>query len=359
MEPDLNSRGSPMSGVAEGTATKTFDVFVSHSTDDRMVANAVTHALEARGLRCWIAPRDITPGRDWDEAIVDAIDECRVMVLVLSASSNASGQVIKEVQNAVDGGATVIPFRIADVPLAKALRFRIGSAHWLDAVDPPMEARLDELGTAVETLLGRGARPSAAAAGADAARPHAPAPASGSASVWPPVADATVPDRGTHDRPRIPSEVHPPLPPAKPPFLLFGGVLAGALALFLIGFLVLRGADSTMAGEPVAEGAPAVAAPVPPVDTEALQQEVRADLAEAEAVVNDGDYMLADSILGAALVRLGEATAGRPEPVPGLTTLERELTESRSRVRTGCAAERTLSSELGTTPPRCPEGATP
>ena len=39
------------------------DVFVSYATEDRSTAEAVCAALEAKGLRCWIAPRDIHPGR--------------------------------------------------------------------------------------------------------------------------------------------------------------------------------------------------------------------------------------------------------------------------------------------------------
>ena len=41
------------------------DVFVSYATEDRSTAEAVCAALEASGLRCWIAPRDIHPGSVW------------------------------------------------------------------------------------------------------------------------------------------------------------------------------------------------------------------------------------------------------------------------------------------------------
>ena len=63
------------------------DVFLSHSKDDRTVANAAVAMLEGRGIRCWIAPRDITPGLDWSAEIIDAIEHARVMVLIYSAKS--------------------------------------------------------------------------------------------------------------------------------------------------------------------------------------------------------------------------------------------------------------------------------
>ncbi len=66
------------------------DVFISYSNHDKPTADAICAALEANGIRCWIAPRDILPGSDWGEAIIDAIHACRAMLLIFSSSSNAS-----------------------------------------------------------------------------------------------------------------------------------------------------------------------------------------------------------------------------------------------------------------------------
>ncbi len=41
------------------------DVFVSYSQQDRRTGNAVCHALESHGVRCWMAPGDIEPGKEW------------------------------------------------------------------------------------------------------------------------------------------------------------------------------------------------------------------------------------------------------------------------------------------------------
>jgi hypothetical protein len=41
-------------------------VFISHSSRDKQAADAVCAALEAQLFQCWIAPRNITPGADWD-----------------------------------------------------------------------------------------------------------------------------------------------------------------------------------------------------------------------------------------------------------------------------------------------------
>ena len=41
------------------------DIFLSHSSKDKTIADAACAVLEQRGLRCWIAPRDIRPSDDW------------------------------------------------------------------------------------------------------------------------------------------------------------------------------------------------------------------------------------------------------------------------------------------------------
>jgi hypothetical protein len=42
-----------------------FEVFISYSHQDRTAANAVCGVLEQEGIWCWIALRDVEPGRDW------------------------------------------------------------------------------------------------------------------------------------------------------------------------------------------------------------------------------------------------------------------------------------------------------
>ena len=69
------------------------DAFISYSSRDKTVADAACAALEASGIRCWIAPRDIMPGVEWGEAIIDAINHCRAFVLIFSANANESPQI--------------------------------------------------------------------------------------------------------------------------------------------------------------------------------------------------------------------------------------------------------------------------
>ena len=77
------------------------DVFISHSSADKRAADAACAVLEARGIKCWIAPRDLQPGSDWGESIIAAIEQSRIMLLLLSTQANSSPQIRREVERAV------------------------------------------------------------------------------------------------------------------------------------------------------------------------------------------------------------------------------------------------------------------
>ncbi len=137
-----------------------YDVFVSYSQPDNNTAEAIRDHLENDGIRCWIAPRDITPGNNWGQGIIEGISRCRIFVLVYSAHSNTSQQVHREVELADAKGLALIPFRIDDVPMMPAMEFFLSNLHWLDALTPPLEKHLHYLRHTVRSLLRKKERPS-------------------------------------------------------------------------------------------------------------------------------------------------------------------------------------------------------
>ncbi|MBA2433751.1 MAG: toll/interleukin-1 receptor domain-containing protein [Chthoniobacterales bacterium] len=129
------------------------DVFVSYSVKDKVVADAIVARLEADSIRCWVAPRDVVPGADWGESIINAIESSRIMVLVFTSSANASPQIKREVERAVDKDVYTIPIRIENIEPTKSLEYFISTSQWMDAFPPPMEAHLDFLAKTVKAIL--------------------------------------------------------------------------------------------------------------------------------------------------------------------------------------------------------------
>jgi TIR domain-containing protein len=130
-----------------------FDVFVSYASHDKATADAACAALERAGIRCWIAPRDILPGADWGEAIMNALDTCRAMVLIFSSNANSSPQIRREIERVVGRGVPVLPVRIEDTAPTKAMAYFMGPVHWLDALTPPLEQHLHRLADSLKSLL--------------------------------------------------------------------------------------------------------------------------------------------------------------------------------------------------------------
>jgi hypothetical protein len=178
------------------------DVFISHSAQNREVADAVCTALEKAGIRCWVAPRDVRPGRSFPGEITRAIQQSKVMLLIFSGHSNNSEQVLREVQLATDSRLPLVRFRIEDVALTDDLKYFLSTPHWLDALTPPLSTHIARLELAIKELLGQSVEVTGKDVAIDEApRVESPAP--------PPVAPTAPPS--------VVAPVMPPPLPVAPP----------------------------------------------------------------------------------------------------------------------------------------------
>ena len=71
---------------------KKYDIFVSHSSKDDNIVMPIVSALEAKGIKCWIAPRDVIG--PYAKAITDAIKSSKIFLLCLSHNSAVSEHVL-------------------------------------------------------------------------------------------------------------------------------------------------------------------------------------------------------------------------------------------------------------------------
>jgi len=129
------------------------DAFISHSSKDKIIADAVCGTLEGKNIRCWIAPRDVPPGTHYGAALDKAIENSKIFILLISKGSNNSDQVIRELEIAADNGIPIIPIRIEDIEPTDAMRYYVKSLHWLDAMTPPLERHLEKITASVKALL--------------------------------------------------------------------------------------------------------------------------------------------------------------------------------------------------------------
>jgi TolB-like protein/Tfp pilus assembly protein PilF len=135
----------PAASVAAGSPT----VFLSYASPDTEIANQVCQFLEAHGVACWMAPRDVKPGAAYADAIVRAINEASALVLVLSANAMASEHVSREVERAASKHKPVVAFRVDAARLSAELEYFLSRSQWIDVPALGMSGALAKLAEAV------------------------------------------------------------------------------------------------------------------------------------------------------------------------------------------------------------------
>lgn len=136
------------------------DVFISHHTgSSHHIVEAISNKLESVGIRCWQSGKNLHGG-DYASGIMEAIESCKVFLLVLNRPASESAHVLNELEIATDRlshkqDITILPFHIADTEISSAAKYYIKRHHWIDAMDPPMWQHVDELAEQVMILLGR------------------------------------------------------------------------------------------------------------------------------------------------------------------------------------------------------------
>ena len=128
-------------------------VFISYSSNDLQTADKVCVLLEAEGIGCWIAPRDVLPGTIYAEEIIKAIENTEALVLICSRFTADSVHVRSEVEHAFSQKKVIFPVRMEDVGLGKALEYFLGSSHWLAAWDSPLEECVKRLAESIKKVL--------------------------------------------------------------------------------------------------------------------------------------------------------------------------------------------------------------
>jgi tetratricopeptide (TPR) repeat protein len=137
-------------------------VFISYASGDRAEALKVCKAIERRGTRCWIATRDVPPGENYQEAIVQSLRSARAVALVFSESANTSDEIKKELSLASRYHVPVIALRIKDVAPSDAFAYELSTRQWINAFEG-WDKAIDTLVGRIAQISGSGAATTSAA----------------------------------------------------------------------------------------------------------------------------------------------------------------------------------------------------
>ena len=137
-----------MTEVPSGT-TIGRDVFVSYASQDAALANKIVENLEQHGIKCWISPRDITPGSQYADEIAGVINDSKVLVLVLSEYAVTSPHVGREIERGASKRRRIIGLRTDAAPLARSFEYFLSESVWIDVAALGVPAAMAKLAQVV------------------------------------------------------------------------------------------------------------------------------------------------------------------------------------------------------------------
>ena len=102
-------------------------IFISYSTKNQKIANALCEYLEQQGVHCWIAPRDIPSASNYAGEITRAIKSCERFLLVYSKDAGKSEHVKNEINLAINNARPILPYCLDNSPYDDDLEYYLST----------------------------------------------------------------------------------------------------------------------------------------------------------------------------------------------------------------------------------------
>jgi class 3 adenylate cyclase len=128
-------------------------IFISHSSRDVEVAQALKGQLQRVGLTAFIAPDDMHGVDAWPEQLAGAIEGCSAFVLILSAAANESEHVAREVSIAVGDAKPMLVLRFDETRPTGPLRYLLQLRQQIDIFPGPLERYFERVLSELRTML--------------------------------------------------------------------------------------------------------------------------------------------------------------------------------------------------------------
>lgn len=114
------------------------DVYLSYDEKDLDTALDVCETLESNGLKCWMKNRDVDDNNRV-KAIINAIKQTRILLLIHSKNSKTSKFINNEVNEAFDAGRSFLVYYIDDSKLEGSLEYFLKAKPSINAYPNPEE----------------------------------------------------------------------------------------------------------------------------------------------------------------------------------------------------------------------------
>lgn len=119
------------------------DVFISYSREDKEVVLALAGELRSCGVSLWIDQGGIDGAAMWGEEIVNALENAKVLLLMVSERSVNSHNVVKEVVLASERKEHILPIHLEPTRIPSGLKYPLAGIQHIEyyANDPEESLR--------------------------------------------------------------------------------------------------------------------------------------------------------------------------------------------------------------------------
>jgi len=101
------------------------EVFISYASDDRARILDLLERLREAGVSVWIDQMGIEGATMWSQEIVEAIDNCKVLILAISKRSTESENVVKELALASERRKNILPVCLDSSGIPKSMEYQL------------------------------------------------------------------------------------------------------------------------------------------------------------------------------------------------------------------------------------------
>jgi hypothetical protein len=77
-------------------------VFISYTRSDSNFAQVLYEKLVQKNIEVWFDKNDINPGKDWNNEINKALNNCTSMIILLNENSYSSNYIRNEIDHAIN-----------------------------------------------------------------------------------------------------------------------------------------------------------------------------------------------------------------------------------------------------------------
>lgn len=129
------------------------DVFISYASEDRRLAELLSSKLDESGIVVWRDISELRFGDTFAGKIAQAIEDCPLFIVLVTAASLSSWWVEAETAFATERHKRVLPVVAENVTLAGGLELYLIRLHRYEVLDRPIEQHLPNIIVEVRRYL--------------------------------------------------------------------------------------------------------------------------------------------------------------------------------------------------------------